>query len=53
VINGIGAVVTLLTSVIILVQKFTDGAFIVVILIPLLVLLMLRIKRHYTKVAAG
>ncbi|MBP1736479.1 MAG: amino acid permease [Oscillospiraceae bacterium] len=52
-INGIGAVVTLLATAIILVQKFTEGAFIVVILIPIIVFVALKIKWHYKKVAVG
>lgn len=50
-INGFGAVVTLLTTIIILVEKFREGAFVVVFLIPLIVLLQLRIKRHYDMIA--
>ncbi len=52
-INGLGALVTLLTTLIILVEKFTAGAFVVVIAIPVIVLIGLRIKRHYDWVAAG
>ncbi|QIB70666.1 APC family permease [Aminipila butyrica] len=53
VINGIGSVVTLCTTLIILVEKFTEGAFIVIILIPLFILGQLKIKAHYDKIAAG
>ena len=49
-INGLGATVTAITCVIIGVNKFEHGAWIVLILIPLLVTAMLRIRRHYTKV---
>lgn len=51
VINGFGAVVTLLTTIIILVEKFNEGAFIVAFLIPLIVLVQMMIKRHYDRVA--
>ena len=44
IINGFGALVTLLTTIIILVEKFSEGAFIVVILIPIIILVQLRIK---------
>ena len=53
VINGFGALVTLLTTIIILVEKFSEGAFIVVILIPIIILIQLKIKKHYDKVACG
>ncbi|HJV08380.1 MAG TPA: APC family permease [Acidimicrobiales bacterium] len=47
VINGVGAVVTGVALVVIIVGKFTEGAFIVVIAIPLLVWLLLRIQHTY------
>lgn len=50
-INGLGAAVTFLTVIIIGVTKFFHGAWIVSIFIPLLVILMLRIRRHYASVA--
>ena len=50
-INGLGAVVTAIVVVIIAIFKFPEGAWVVVILIPLLVFGMLRIKRHYTAIA--
>lgn len=53
VINGIGTAVTAVTCVIIAVSKFTHGAWMVIVCIPLLVLLMLRIKRHYIHVRAN
>ncbi|HEY6792628.1 MAG TPA: APC family permease, partial [Trebonia sp.] len=52
VINGIGAVLTLAATVIELVSKFTSGAWLVAIVIPLLVLLFLRINRVYTRIGA-
>jgi hypothetical protein len=51
IINGIGALVTLLTTIIILVEKFSEGAFIVAILIPIIILIQLRIKAHYDRIA--
>jgi amino acid transporter len=47
VINGVGAVVTGVALAVIMVGKFADGAWIVVIAIPLLVWLLLRIQRTY------
>lgn len=49
-INGFGTVITAITCVIIAVSKFTHGAWIVLICIPVLVLLMMGIKRHYNHV---
>jgi amino acid transporter len=51
VINGIGAVATFVVLMVFIVTKFMHGAWIVVVLIPLLVLLFLRIHRHYLEVA--
>ncbi|MBO0784410.1 MAG: amino acid permease, partial [Ktedonobacteraceae bacterium] len=50
IINGVGALATLLVAMIIAVTKFAEGAWIVVVLIPLLVLLFLAIQKHYTYV---
>lgn len=50
-INGLGAFVTLITVIIIAITKFPEGAWIVVLVVPTLVLLMLKIKRHYVSVA--
>jgi amino acid transporter len=47
VINGLGAMTTALVALIISVTKFTEGAWIVVILIPLLVLMFMGIHKHY------
>jgi len=49
-INGLGALTTLLVSLVIASTKFLEGAWIVVILIPLLVLMFLGISRHYQRV---
>lgn len=50
--NGIGAVMTAVVMIVFAVTKFTDGAWFVIILIPLLVLVFSTIHRHYTNVAA-
>lgn len=52
-INGTGAIVSFITAIIILIEKFKDGAFIVAILIPVIILVQLKIKHHYDKVANG
>ncbi|HEY5562167.1 MAG TPA: APC family permease [Clostridiaceae bacterium] len=50
VINGIGATVTCVVSLLIGYTKFVHGAWAILILIPTLVFIMLAIKRHYIKV---
>ncbi len=50
VINAFGALFTGLVLVIVLVTKFTGGAYLVVIAVPLLVLLMHAVSRHYERV---
>jgi amino acid transporter len=46
-VNGVGAVVTLVALAVIVVGKFAQGAWMVVVAIPLLVWLLLRIQRTY------
>ena len=50
-INGLGAATTLVALLIIAVNKFRDGAWIVIFLIPLLVVVFQKIKFHYNEVA--
>ena len=50
-VNGLGAMVTLLATVIFLISKFQDGAWVVVIAIPAFVILFLRIHAYYGRVA--
>jgi amino acid transporter len=50
VINGLGALVTAITCIIIGASKFYHGAWIVIICIPIMVFMMLRVRRHYTKI---
>lgn len=47
IINGMGAVATGIVAVIFAVTKFIYGAWLVIVIIPLLVLLFLAIARHY------
>ena len=49
-INGLGAVLTTAALAIELVSKFTEGAWLVVIVIPLLVLMFDRIHRTYDRI---
>ena len=50
-INGFGAVITAILMVIFAATKFADGAWIVVILIPSLVLVFSYIHKHYLNLA--
>jgi hypothetical protein len=52
-INGVGALTTGLVAVVIAVTKFTHGAWIVVLVIPILVASFLAMRRHYEDVALG
>lgn len=51
VINLIGAIVTAVISVVVAVTKFTSGAWIVLVILPILVFLAMRIRKHYNDVA--
>jgi amino acid transporter len=51
-INAIGAVFTGVVLVVVLVTKFTHGAWIVVLAMPALFLLMKGIRQHYDRVSA-
>jgi hypothetical protein len=50
VLNGIGAVATGLTTLVVLVAKFVEGAWITVLLVPALILIMRAVRRHYSRV---
>ena len=52
VINALGAVLTLVVLAIVVSEKFRDGAYLVVILTPVLVAIMLFIRRQYAASAA-
>ncbi len=49
--NGVGALLTGVVTVVVLVTKFTHGAYIVVIAVAVLVLGFYRIRHHYLRVA--
>ena len=49
--NALGAVATAITLVVVAVSKFGDGAWITVVVVPLIVLGFLGINRHYRSVA--
>jgi len=50
-INGLGAVATGATSVVVLIAKFTSGAWVSALLIALMIVGMLMVRRHYDRVA--
>jgi amino acid transporter len=47
VINGIGATATFVVLIVVLIVKFTRGAWIVVVAVPIFVMMFLSIHRHY------
>jgi amino acid transporter len=49
--NGVGAATTGLVAVIVIVTKFAQGAWLVIVAIPLLVLMFYGVRRHYRKTA--
>ena len=51
VVNGIGAVATGITLLIVLVAKFIEGAWVVALLVPLLIFFMAAVHRHYLRVS--
>jgi hypothetical protein len=49
-VNGLGAVATGITTVVVLVAKFAEGAWITALLIVVMILLMRAVNRHYVDV---
>jgi len=49
ILNAVGAAVTALVLVIVVVTKFSHGAWLVIIAVPLFVILMLAIHQHYVR----
>jgi hypothetical protein len=47
VINGVGAVATAIVTLVIAITKFSEGAWLVILLIPLLIAMFWGIHRHY------
>jgi len=48
--NGVGSVATLIVLVIVATTKFTSGAWVPLVLIPLIILMFKSIHRHYLRV---
>ena len=51
-VNGLGALATGITVLVIVVAKFAAGAWVVMLLLPAAVVFMERVRRHYERVAA-
>lgn len=49
--NGFGAIITAIALAIIIIAKFAEGAWIIVIIAPLLAFLFKKIKHHYQKIS--
>ena len=49
-INGLGAVATAITLGIVIVSKFTEGAWITLLVVPILLTMMYKIRSHYDRV---
>jgi hypothetical protein len=50
-VNGTGAFATAVTTLVVLTAKFMDGAWVTVLLIPLMLAVMIWVRRHYDAVA--
>ncbi len=49
-VNGVGAVATGITLMVVLVAKFRAGAWVTALLVPFLIMVMTSVKKHYTRV---
>lgn len=49
--NGFGATLTAIVSVVILITKFTHGAYLVIIAVALLITVFYVVRRHYARIA--
>jgi amino acid transporter len=53
VVNGIGAAATGIVLLVVVVSKFTIGAWVPVVLIPCIAFVLTRVKRHYDRVTSA
>jgi amino acid transporter len=51
-VNGLGAIATGITVVVVIVSKFSEGAWITVATIPAMLMLMYGVRRHYGRIAS-
>lgn len=49
-VNGVGAVATGITTIVVLIAKFVAGAWVTALLVPALIGIMWVVKRHYSRV---
>jgi len=49
-VNGLGAVATAITVLVVTVSKFVEGAWVTALLIPAIMILMYSVRRHYDQV---
>jgi amino acid transporter len=49
-VNGVGALATGITTIVVLITKFVEGAWITALLIPVMIGLMLLVHKHYMRV---
>jgi amino acid transporter len=52
-VNAVGAVATLVVLLVVVISKFTIGAWVPVVLIPCIAFVLTRVKRHYDRVSAA
>ncbi len=50
-VNAVGALTTFIVFIVLVVTKFTEGAWIIVLVIPLIIFMFYSINRHYENVA--
>jgi len=50
-VNGLGAFVTGITVIVVLIAKFVEGAWITLIFIPLTILVFVMVRRHYHSIS--
>jgi amino acid transporter len=49
-INGLGAIATGITTIVVLVAKFIDGAWVTALLVVIMIVIMRAVHRHYVRV---
>ncbi len=52
IINGVGALATMTTVIVVVISKFIGGAWITVFIVPIFVVIFLRVRTHYQEVAS-
>jgi len=52
IVNGVGALATTITVVVVIISKFIEGAWITALVIPMIVAVFFRVRAHYREVAS-